>query len=111
MPKKKKETSLLFVNPCLRRGGFTKLLPVGLGSVMTYFEENNYSSTSLLDINIRELEDEYVESYIERSNFDIILIGTLVTHYKWVKWFVNMAKKYHPETKIIVIQVSTNNNV
>ena len=102
MQKKKKETSLLFVNPCLRRGGFTKLLPVGLGSVMTYFEENNYSSTSLLDINIRELEDEYVESYIERSNFDIILIGTLVTHYKWVKWFVNMAKKYHPETKIIL---------
>ena len=42
MPAKKKDLKLLFVNPCLRPGGYTKLLPVGLASVMTYFNEKNY---------------------------------------------------------------------
>ena len=51
MPAKKKDLKLLFVNPCLRPGGFTKLLPVGLASVMTYFREKNYKFT-LLDIDI-----------------------------------------------------------
>ena len=101
MQKSKKDTKLLFVNPCLRPGGFTKLLPVGLGSVMTYFHENDYEFT-LLDIDINEYDDAYVENYIENNHFDFILIGTIVTHYKWIKWFVNMTKKQQPNAKIIV---------
>ena len=101
MSTKKNDLKILFVNPCLRRGGFTKLLPVGLGSVMTYFKEKNYNFT-LLDIDINEFDNEYVEKYLKRSNFDCILIGTLVTHYKWIKWFVNTAKGSQPNTKIIV---------
>ena len=53
MPAKKKEVKILFVNPCLRKGGFTKLLPVGLGSVMTYFQTHGYKFT-LLDTDINE---------------------------------------------------------
>ena len=59
MPAKKKDLKLLFVKPCLRPGGFTKLLPVGLASVMTYFESKGYDFT-LLDIDIDEFSDEYV---------------------------------------------------
>ena len=29
------------------------------------------------------------------------LIGTIVTHYKWIKWFVNMTKKYQPNSCVI----------
>ena len=58
---------LLFINPCLRPGGHTKLLPVGLGSVMTYFYDNGYKFT-LLDIDINEYDDEYVENYIKYLN-------------------------------------------
>ena len=101
MPAKKKDSKLLFVNPCLRPGGFTKLLPVGLASVMTYFESKGYRFT-LLDIDIDEFSDEYVENYIKNNHFDIILTGTIVTHYKWIKWFVNMAKKQQPNVKMIV---------
>ena len=101
MPAKKKDLKLLFVNPCLRRGGFTKLLPVGLGSVMTYFKKHNYDF-SLLDIDINEFDDEYVEHYIKKSNFDFVLIGTLVTHYKWMKWFVNTVKENQPNTRNMV---------
>ena len=61
MSTKKNDLKILFVNPCLRRGGFTKLLPVGLGSVMTYFKEKNYNFT-LLDIDINEFDNEYVVS-------------------------------------------------
>jgi len=51
--KSKKDLKLLFVNSCLRPGGYTKFLPVGLGSVMTYFKTKGYDFT-LLDIDINE---------------------------------------------------------
>ena len=103
MQKSKKDLRLLFVNPCLRTGkdSFTKLPPLGLASVMTYFESKGYNFT-LLDIDINEYSDNYVENYIKNNHFDIILLGTIVTHYKWIKWFVNMAKTQQPNSKIIV---------
>ena len=100
LPAKKKDLKVLFVNPCLRPGGFTKLLPVGLASVMTYFYEKKYKFT-LLDIDINEYDDAYVENYIKNNQFDFVLIGTIVTHYKWIKWFVNMTKKYQPNSCVI----------
>ena len=30
-----------------------------------------------------------------------MLIGTIVTHYKWIKWFVNMTKKHQPNSCVI----------
>ena len=60
----KKALKLLFVNVCLRPDGFTKVLPVGLASVMTYFETKEYDFT-LLDIDINEYDDVYVENYIK----------------------------------------------
>jgi len=99
--KSKDKLKLLFVNVCLRPGGYTKFLPIGLSSVMTYFKEKDYNFT-LLDIDINEYDDVYVENYIKENKFDFILYGTIVTHYKWVKWFTNMIKKYQPETNIIV---------
>ena len=101
MPAKKKDLKLLFVNVCLRPGGYTKFLPVGLCSVMTYFKTKGYRST-LLDIDINEYDDEYVENYIKNNNFDFVLLGTIVTHYKWVKWFVNMTKRHQPNSCVIV---------
>ena len=101
MQKSKKDLKLLFINPCLRPGGFTKLLPVGLASVMTYFETKDYDFT-LLDIDVNNLDDVSVENYIKNNHFDIILTGSIVTHYKWMKWFVNMAKNHQPNSKIVV---------
>jgi len=101
MEKSKKDLKLLFVKPCLRPGGFTKLLPVGMASVMTYFNEKGYDFT-LLDIDINEYDDAYVENYLKNNHFDFILTGTIITHYKWIKWFVNTAKKHQPNSKIIV---------
>ena len=101
MARSKKDLKLLFVNPCLRPGFFTKKLPVGLASVMTYFHENGYKFT-LLDTDINEYDDHYVENYIKNNHFDIILAGSIVTHYKWMKWFVNMTKMHQPNSKIVI---------
>ena len=97
MKKGKKDLKLLFVNSCLRPGGYSKFLPVGIASVMTYFRKNGYEF-SFLDIDINEYDDEYVENYIKTNKFDFVLCGTIVTHYKWIKWFVNMVKKHQPTT-------------
>lgn len=101
MIKDKKDLKLLFVNPCLRPGHYTKLPPVGLACVMTYFHDKGYEFT-LLDIDLNEYDDSYVEQYIKNNQFDFILIGTIVTHYKWIKWFVNMTKNHQPNSKVIV---------
>jgi len=99
--KSREDTKILFVNPCLRRGGFTKLLPVGLAYVMTYFHENGYRF-DLLDIDINEYDNSYVENFVKEKKYDFVLLGSIVTHYKWIKWFVKSVKKNNPKTDVIV---------
>jgi|SaaInlStandDraft_2_1057019.scaffolds.fasta_scaffold03020_3 anaerobic magnesium-protoporphyrin IX monomethyl ester cyclase len=101
IPLEKKEAKILFVNPCLRKGAESKLPPVGLTYVMTMFKENGYDF-SLLDIDINEFDDSYVEDYVKNNKYDFVLLGSIVTHYKWIKWFVNTVKDFHPTTNVIV---------
>src|SRR3990172_7033499 len=99
--KSREDTKILFVNLCLRCGGFTKLLPVGLAYVMTYFHENGYRF-DLLDIDINEYDNSYVENFVKEKKYDFVLLGSIVTHYKWIKWFVKSVKKNNPKTDVIV---------
>ncbi|MDE2141123.1 MAG: B12-binding domain-containing radical SAM protein [Elusimicrobia bacterium] len=96
-----KDLRILFVNVCLRRGSPVKILPVGLASVMTFIKAQGYSF-DLLDIDINDYEDDVVEEKIKNSPYDVILLGSIVTHYKWVKWFTKMVKGHHPNTKLII---------
>jgi anaerobic magnesium-protoporphyrin IX monomethyl ester cyclase len=98
----KKNCKILFVNPSLRLGSSTKYLPVGLASVMTFLAENGYNNFDLLDVDIGDLTDEYVESYLASHKYCAVLLGSIVTHYKWMTWFVRTVHKYHPATKVIV---------
>ncbi len=96
-----KDTSLLFINPSLRPGAQTKLLPVGITSVMTLFHDRGHEF-DLLDIDINDYDDHYVEEYLARRRYDVVLTGCIVTHYKWMKWLTHTIKKHHPGTKIVV---------
>lgn len=96
-----KELKLLFINPCLRRGANLKMLPVGLGSVMTYVKKMGFDFT-LLDVDINEYDDEYVESYIRDNYFDVILYGSIVTHYAWMKWLTHTIKNHQPNTVTVI---------
>lgn len=92
---------LLFINPCLRRNAKYKILPMGLACVMTFIHEQGYEF-DLLDVDINEYDDEYVEQYLRTHQYDVILYGSIVTHYKWIKWITKTIKRYHPQTKVVV---------
>ena len=92
---------ILFVNPSLRLGSEFLFLPVGLGYVMTYVKQAGYTF-DLLDIDGRQLQDDYVENYFKENKYDVICVGSIVTHYRWIKWCINTIKKYQPDCKVIV---------
>ena len=92
---------ILFVNPSLRLNSPTKFLPVGIASVMTYLDHHNIDF-DFLDIDINELEDDQIEAYLENNRYDIVLSGSIVTHYKWMKWLTNTVRKYNKNSIIII---------
>lgn len=97
----KSDLKILFVNCCLRRNAPTKILPMGLASVMTFVREHGYRF-DLLDIDINEYEDAYIEDYLKSHTYDVILLGSIVTHYKWVKWFCHKVKEIQPSCRLVV---------
>lgn len=74
---------------------------MGLACVLTIVHEHGYEF-DLLDMDLNEYDDDYVEQYIRENEFDVILYGSIVTHYKWIKWLTKTIKKYHPNTKVVV---------
>ncbi len=92
---------ILFVNPSLRLHSKTKFLPVGIASVMSYLNSENITF-DFLDIDINDLEDNQVEDYLGKNRYDVVLSGSIVTHYKWMKWFTNVTRKFNPDCKIII---------
>jgi radical SAM superfamily enzyme YgiQ (UPF0313 family) len=92
---------LLFINPSLRPGSQHLFLPVGLGYVMTYIKKAGFKF-DLLDIDVHNYSDTQVEDYIKKNSYDVICLGSIVTHYKWMKWCINMIKEHQPESKVIV---------
>jgi len=92
---------LLFINPSLRRDSEKKIFPLGLASVMTYVKQKGYDF-DLLDVDLHNYDDEYVENFIRDRQYDVILYGTLVTQYKWTKWLTRTIKRLHPSTKIVM---------
>ena len=83
---------ILFVNPSLRLHSETKFLPVGIASVMSYLNSLNVEF-DFLDIDINDLDDSKVEEYLENNRYDVILSGSIVTHYKWMKWFTKKLER------------------
>ena len=86
---------ILFINPSLRGGKAGHLfLPIGLGYIMTYVKQHGYNF-DLLDIDAGGYDNEYLERYFIENKIDIICMGCIITHYKWIKWCINTIKKYN----------------
>ena len=92
---------LLFINISLRRNAKLKILPVGLGSVMAYVDEAGYKF-DVFDIDINSFDDDVVELFVKYNKYDLIAYGSIVTHYKWMKWLTNTIKNYHPSTLTMI---------
>ena len=61
---------ILFVNPSLRPGSDHVFLPVGLGYVMTFVKKHGYNF-DLLDIDVGNYSNDYVEKYFIKNKFDV----------------------------------------
>ena len=92
---------ILVINPSLRLQSTSKFLPVGIASVMTYLQYKGIEF-DLLDIDIHEIEDHDVVSYLEKNKYDIFLTGSIVTHYKWMKWLTREIRSQNPNSIIVV---------
>jgi anaerobic magnesium-protoporphyrin IX monomethyl ester cyclase len=92
---------ILIINPSLRLGSATKYFPVGIASVMTYLKIKGYDF-DLLDVDIDDLSDQEVESYIANNRYDVVMAGSIVTHYKWMKWLTRIIKNHHPAAKVVI---------
>ena len=55
-----------------------------------------------LDIDINDMSDDQVEGFLEDNRYDIILSGSIVTHYKWMKWFTKKARHFNRDATIII---------
>ena len=68
---------------------------------MTYLQSQGVKF-DFLDIDIDDIEDTDVKLYLERNRYDIVLTGSIVTHYKWMKWLTKTVRYYNPKSIIIV---------
>jgi anaerobic magnesium-protoporphyrin IX monomethyl ester cyclase len=92
---------ILIVNPSLRRGSGTKFLPVGVASVMTYLQSVGYDF-DLLDVDIDDLSDDDIEAHLTDNRYDVVMAGSIVTHYKWMKWLTRAVKRHQPAAKVVI---------
>ncbi|MBF0622954.1 MAG: radical SAM protein, partial [Magnetococcales bacterium] len=92
---------VLFLNPCLRPEAPHRYLPVGLGYVITVAAQKGIDF-DLLDMDINVLSDQAVESHLRKHRYDVIAIGAIVTHYKWIRRFLHKAREIQPDCQLIV---------
>jgi radical SAM superfamily enzyme YgiQ (UPF0313 family) len=92
---------ILFINCDIRPDSRWKQFPVGLAYIVTAVRNAGFTF-DILDVQIDSLTDQQVEDFLAKHKYDVIAFGTIVTHYKWVKWFINTIKAHQPQCKVIV---------
>lgn len=94
---KKKGISIAFVNISLRPGARVRYFPVGLGYVMTAVRDAGYAF-DYIDQDLYNLSEAEVLEKIGSGKYDIVLMGCIVTGYKFVKSLSTAIKKQSPGT-------------
>ena len=92
---------ILFVNPSLRPKASHRYLPVGLGYVVTAAKVAGFAF-DILDVDATDCTDDQVEAFLAKGRYDVVAVGSIVTHYRWVRWLVQTAKRVNPGCVTIV---------
>ena len=74
---------------------------MGLGYVVSSIKRAGYNF-DLLDLDAHPLLPEETEHYLVTHQYDVVIMGCIVTGYKYVKWLSKTVKEAFPNTKIIV---------
>ena len=92
---------ILLINPLIREWAKPNVFPLGLGYIASALREKGFE-VEVLDINAFRWNKIEVEEKIKNADFDVAGIGAIVTVYHYVKWLIQIIKKYHPDKKIVV---------
>lgn len=89
---------IAIINVTLRPGAKVRFFPVGLGYVMTAIKKAGFKF-DYIDQDLYNSSEEEVLEQLGRK-YDVVLLGCIVTGYKYVKSLVNKIKKQSPKTII-----------
>lgn len=92
---------VLFINPSLRPNAPHRYLPVGLGYVLTAVEQAGIAF-DLMDIDAAGYSDQYVDQFFATNRYDVVCVGAIVTHYRWVKWLLSTVRQHQPHCRLVV---------
>lgn len=92
---------VLLINSCLRRDNPRKFFPVGLGFIATVIHNAGYDLT-IYDLDAGRYTDDHFSAFLAKNRFDVVGLGTLVTHYRWIKWAISVIRETNPHAKIVV---------
>ncbi|MFA4955708.1 MAG: radical SAM protein [Candidatus Methanoperedens sp.] len=89
---------LIVYPPC--RESATPILPLGLLYVAQPLIEDGHR-VEFFDIALEKPTREEVIARIELENFDLMIIGGIITTYSYIKWLTNEVKKIYPDIPIL----------
>lgn len=93
--------NILVVNLSLRPSSPVKMFPIGLGYIMTSMRQAGYEF-DVLDIDGHRHSDAQVESHIRSKSYDVVLMGCIVTGFRYVQDLCAVVRDCHPHARIIV---------
>jgi len=92
--------NIAVINISLRPGAKVRYFPVGLGYVMTAIKDAGYKF-DYIDQDLYNLSEDEVLKQLGQK-YDVVLMGCIVTGYKYVKSLVSKIKQQSPHTMIAV---------
>ena len=98
--KKMSSMNIAVINISLRPGAKVRYFPVGLGYVMTAIKDAGYKF-DYIDQDLYNLSEDEVLKQLGQK-YDVVLMGCIVTGYKYVKSLASKIKQQSPHTMIAV---------
>lgn len=92
---------ILLINVTLRPKSPVKYLPLGLAYIATAMKNAGFSF-DLLDVDAFRYSDDEIHTFLSKNNYDIILMGCIVTGYKIIKEYASLLREFYPQSTIIV---------
>lgn len=93
-----KKMKIAIINVSLRPGARVRYFPMGLGYIMTAIKQAGFDF-DYIDQDLYNMSEEDVLELIG-TKYDVVLLGCIVTGYKYVKSLVNHIKEQSPNTII-----------
>ncbi len=93
---------VLIINPPIRLSDKPRNIPHGLAILANIIRKELNITPSFVDINARRYSWPQVESILEETEYDVVLIGGLAPVYSSIIKLIGFIKKIKPKVKIIV---------